>query len=285
MSLAALVFRNLTVAALLGKTLADGNVRSSDLEPANEIHPGNVLPVVSVFTDSVKATAADIQGYDLLGANTTITLGIEIACMGRPPAGSDADDVPFIPQTDEGLEMTLDIIQRQALAELQTGESQMAELWRSCVMKFCGINVVRGAAIERGVRFAGRRVEIDAEIICDPYPGQAIPSTWAKIITAMKADDGLAQVGQTVETLASGATLPTWKQWRNELGMNDDVMSGIGLGPIDGVLDDDGEIIAATQISVEGDDATVTVDADEATIAQNDDPDNPATIVEADPDA
>lgn len=281
MSLAALVFRNLTVVSLLGKTLSGSNVRSSDVEPVNEIMPGSVLPVISVFTDSVKADQRDIDGYDLLGANTCVTLALEISCWGRPPSGSDGDDVPFIPETDEGLEMSLDIIQRQAIAELQTGESTMASLWRSCVLKFSGIRVMRGAAVERGVRFAGRRVEIDAEIIGEPYPGQPLPQTWVNIIAAMKADDALAQVGETVETLLNGDVLPPWKQWRNELGLRDEVVSAIGVGPLDGV-EDGGALIATTQISAEGDDSTVTVEADASTVTRDDDPDNPVTVIEVD---
>lgn len=288
MSLAALVFRNLTVAALLGKTVAADNVQSSDVEPVNEIAPGNVLPVVSVFTDAVKVEKSALDGFDLLGANTDVTLAIEIACTGRPArqVGSDGESVAneqdalFIPETDEGLEMTLDIIQRQAIAELQAGESDMAALWRRCVMDFKGINVMRGAAVERGVRFAARRIEIVANIIGEPYPGAPLSETWAAIIATMKADAGLAKVGATVEALAGGVALPPWKQWRNQLGLNDDAMTMIGVGPIAGQVDDGGELIEATELAGEGLGATITVDAEGATKTLDDDPEHPIALFE-----
>lgn len=293
MSLAALVFRNLAVAALLEKTLAADNVRSSDVAPVNEIAPGSVSPGVTIFTDAAKAEKSAIDGLDLLGANIDVTLAIEIACTARSPqeigpngeVAASEEDALFIPETDEGLEMTLDIIQRQAIAELQTGEGDTAALWRRCVLDFKGINVMRGAAVEHGVRFAARRIEIVANIIGEPYPGTPLSETWAAIIAAMKADAKLAKVGATVEALAGGVVLPPWKQWRNQLGLNDDAMTMIGVGPIAGQVEDDGDLVEATELAGEGLGATIMVDAEGATMRPDDDPDHPIALFEVNSDA
>lgn len=281
MSLAFLMLRNLTVLALTNRTLAGGEVRSSALEPINEIGADDAVPVIAVFTDAAKADGRKIDVADIIGAATEVTLAIEIACFNRAPAKDGNGAATFIPETDEGMEMTLDIIQRQAIVELQAGETQWARLWRSCRLKVCGLNILRGAASENGVRFAARRIEIELEVVSDPVPGAPLSPFWSDAFAALTSLGGnYARLVPTLTAVAGGDPLPPWKQWRNELGVNDDAMTVIGLGPLDGVAENNGDLIAASELSGEGDAATIAVDADQATITTDADPDHPVQLVE-----
>lgn len=276
MSLAALVLRNLTVAALLDATLAGKNVSSSDILPINGIKPSTTVPIIAVFTDHAKADSID--GNDLIGAQLEQTLAIEIACINAAP---DADDSGVdLPETDEGMEMALDVIQRQAIAILQTSESVMARLWRACAFKLCSISVIRGAAVDSGTRFAARRIEIGVQTVADPYPGQPLPKFWTDVIAAFAAVPTLTKIATLITDVASGAILPPWKQWRNELGLNDEAMTSIGVGPLDGVVDGAGAVIGAAELSGEGNAATIAVDAEQATITTDANPDQPVPLVE-----
>lgn len=281
MSLAFLMLRNLTVLALTNRTLAGPEVQSSALVPINEIGGGGAVPVIAVFTDAAKADHRQIDGADIIGASVEVTLAIEVACFNRSAAKDGSGGDIFIPETDEGMEMTLDIIQRQAIVELQTGETPWARLWRACRLRVCGMNVIRGAASENSVRFAARRIEIELEVVSDPIPGAPLPPFWSDAFAALTGLGGnYARLVPTLQAVATGDPLPPWKQWRNELGLNDDAMTSIGVGPLEGVSDDDGGLIAVTELAGESATTTITVDADQATITDAADPDHPVPLVE-----
>lgn len=282
MSLAALVLRHLTVLALSGKTLAGEDVRSSLLVPINEIGDGDARLTIAVFTDTAKADGRQVDGHDLIGASIEVTLALEIACFNQAPTKDGGGVEIFIPETDEGLETAIDIIERQALAEFQAGESVWAVLWRSCRFKTCGLHAVRGAAIEKSIRFAARRVEIALELVSDPVPGAPLPQFWANVLAAFTASGGkYAQLATTLRALIGGETLPDWKQWRNELGINDDSAVSVGFGPLDGITAETGGLTAAAVLSGEGSDATITVDANGAKLTPDTDPAHPIDLVEA----
>lgn len=281
MSLAALVLRNLTVLVLSGKTLAGDDVRSSLLVPINEVGNGDSRLMIAVFTDTAKADGRQIDGHDLIGASSEVTLALEIACFNQAPTKDGKDVEIFIPETDEGLETAIDIIERQALAELQAGESVWAVLWRSCRFKTCSLHAVRGAAIEKSIRFAARRVEIMLELVSDPVPGAPLPQVWTDVLAAFAAAGGnYAKLAATLQAVIGGTALPEWKQWRNELGINDDAAIMVGFGPLDDVTDDSGDLIKATVLSGEGNGAAITVDANGATLTPDADPAHPIDLVE-----
>jgi hypothetical protein len=273
MSLAKAVLRNLTVLSLVGKTLAGPEVTSSNLTPINDMKPGdNDRPVIAVFTDTAKATSEQVEGRDILGANEVVTLALEIAVFAAPPA-TDADGGEIgIPPTDEGMELAIDIIQRQSVAELQAGTSAWPDLWRQFVFRVVGTATERGVAITNGVRFAARRFEMHVEIINDPIPGQALPASWAAAITALEADSRTAAMGALIRSIADGVALPPWQQIKGELGITDAAARMVSIGPFAGSDADDGGIRPATVVA--GDDIdrslTVTVDVNGATIGTTD---------------
>src|SRR5262245_22778570 len=133
MSLALFALRALTVKALQGRTLAGNAVGSSAILPIDALAEESATPIIQVFTDTLSADEKDIEGRDLIGANVEITLAIEIACVTRVPTEDGQGQEIVIPQTDEGMEMTIDLIQRQAFLELQASSTTWGKLWRDFV--------------------------------------------------------------------------------------------------------------------------------------------------------
>jgi uncharacterized Zn ribbon protein len=265
--LAEIAFRNLTVLALIDRTWAALNVRSSLLVPLNELQEDEVAPVIAVFTDAMRAEDAQIDGNDLFGAQGVVTLALEVGCVGKVPSEDGKGVSTWMPNTDEGMEMTIDVIRRQCIAELQAGDSVWAKLWRDCRVKTTGMSVERGAAIEKTVRLAAKRFEMRCQLVGDPVPGQALPKFWIDCLAAFDADPRSADLAKTLRVLAVGQDMPLWRSWQAELGLTDAGIRAIGVAPFEGAEEETGEGILSVTISA-GDDAgdELTVDADGATL-------------------
>lgn len=269
MSLGSLVLRHLTVLALTGKTLAGGEVKSSTLEPINETQ--NPVPVIAVFTDFARADDDRIEGNDIIGAQLIVTLAIEFACMTKVPTKDQQGFDLSIPETDEGFEVTIDIMHRQALMELQGGSTPWAKLWRDCRMVTRGITVERGASVEKTVKFAARRVELQMQIVADPVPGKDLTSFWTEALAAFDADDRTKQLAVTLRKLAEGDDLPDWRAWQAEIGLTDDGIRAIGVAPFVGAEVESGEGTVSIEIAVEdksGQQDVMRVDGDGATLTR-----------------
>lgn len=248
----ALLLRNLTVLALTGKTLAGKEVRSSLLVPINEAN-GDPVPVIAVFTDTMKTQRSDIRGRDILGADAVVTLALEVACIGlaTTQTGEGPEVSTYIPETDEGMEMTIDIIMRQAVAHLQTSSDPLPDLWRQLVTRVSGLSWERGAGIDKSVKFAARRLEIDCELLSEPTPGEALTGFWDVALAAL-ATAGHTNLANTIRTITAGEPLPEWRRWQAELGLTNDGMRSTGVAPIYGSEDSvTGAAAATTKIEVE----------------------------------
>lgn len=267
MSLINLVFRNLTVLALTGQTLAGPEVRSSVLIPLNELAEHPPVPMIAVFTDTARADDTQIDGNDLFNAKIGVSLALEIACVGKVPTKDQKGIETFIPETDEGMEMTIDVIARQAIAVLQGGTSTWAKLWRDCRVKTRSLTAERGASIEKGVRFAARRIELTMVLLSDPILGAALTAFWNECLAAFDADDRTKNLARMLRKLVEGEDVPDWRVWQAELGLADAGIRGIGVAPIEGAEADDGGTRPALELSVDDIDrnAAITVNDDVAT--------------------
>lgn len=283
MSLNSLILRNLTVLALIDQTLAGKQVKSSLLVPINEVdrdEDGKVTPVVAVFTDQSRVDSDDVRGLGMIEADATVTVALEIACFVSAPAEKGEGIETFIPQTDEGMEMTLDLIRRQALAVLQGSNSTWAELWRAFAVKVVKMSDVRGASIENGVRFAARRFEMELKPISDPTPNGDLPELWEKVFTAFEADDRVSAMVPLLRAAAAGEVLPEWRQVQQQLGLTLAGVRAMGIAPLEGSTTNE-TVTSATQLIGENADQAIdiTVSAGGATIAI--DGGDPIELVEA----
>lgn len=256
MSLGNLMVRNLALMALRGRTLAKEEVQASLLMPLNDIKDDQVVPVLAIYTDTAKAGAEDIEGRDFIGARSTTTLAFEFACFTRAPVdkgvdSADTETVLGIPNTDEGMEMTLDIIQRQIFSVLQTSENPWSELFRQFVIKGRGWEAERGASVEVGSKFAARRLEMLVQVIADPIAGKPLPPIWEAALAAFEANMPTAVFGVTLRKVAAGDDLPTWRTAQDELGLTRDGLNSIGIGPVDNTLTEAGGLVPLTGVIAE----------------------------------
>lgn len=240
MSLALLALRTVTVKALRGRTLAGDAVHPSAIQPLEGKVRDEPAPFILVFTDSgeTKDVERDQIGRDMLGAAIDVTLSFEIAVATRVPVApipGEAPDGPVteivIPETDEGFEITIDVIARQVCAELQAGDTAWAELWRSMVMRVLGIRSERGQSAENGVRFAARRLGITVDLVADPAPGAPLDGLWADIVAAFDGDAELAPIGALVRAVAEGEPFSDWRHVQAQLGLTGAGVRGIGVAP------------------------------------------------------
>lgn len=230
MSIARLALRLATVQALSGQTLAGSRVVDSSidsLEDAVRKEPG---PVILVFSDEASGTAT---GRDLLTAGGQTVLAIEIIVAGAVEAEGGGTTI-MVPPTDAGLEITLDLIERQVRRALIAPAPAWAEMWRQLVARIDNVKVVRGAGSRKGVRYAARRIEVHCEPLSDPMPGGPAEYVWADFLALMEADtgeDGLADLAPLVRVEIEGDTLSDWAQVQAALGLTLSGVRGIGVAP------------------------------------------------------
>lgn len=253
MSLSQLVLRHLTVLALLNKTLAGLEVKSSLLDP-NITEDSAAVPAIAVFTDSRSTERGDIHGKDIIGGDSTVTLALEIACVAKAPDKDAEGGETFIPQTDEGMEMTLDLIERQAVVELQAGQSVWANLWRTFACEVIGLRAERGAAAEKGIRFAARRLEIQCKPLTDPVPGAPLPPAWEAVFAAFEGEDTVKKFAPLLRAAATGQPVPDWAQVQQSLGLALDEVTALGIVPMASEVPS-----LASEIVAEDDDLNVDI--------------------------
>jgi hypothetical protein len=216
MSIAGLALRTITVKALRGQTMAGGAVEPSAIEPIEGKIKEAAQPFILVFTDGgmTQESSRDGIGRDMLGTQLERSLSFEVGVATKVPAQTvtvDGEDGPVelviaIPPTDEGFEITIDLITHQIVAALQAGTSSWAELWRRFVLRITGIRSERGASDEKGVRFAARRFALTLDTVADPTPGAPLADLWADVVAAFEADAELANIGKLIRGVSPSRT-------------------------------------------------------------------------------
>lgn len=235
MSIARLALRLATVKALGGRTYAGSRVVDSAIETiASTIGPGPT-PALLVYTDEASGEA---EGRDLLSAGGQATLAIEMAvaqAVQVPVADGENEVAIVIPGTDAGIEITLDLMERQVRLALTDPLSPWAEIWRRLVLKIVDIRVLRGANARKGERFAARRLEIRVETLADPVPGMNVGEVWADFLALAEADtggDGLAGLAAEIRAQIEGSEMVDWRRAQAALGLTGAGIGGIGLAPL-----------------------------------------------------
>jgi len=237
MSLAALVLRTVTVKALRGRTLAGQAVEPSAIAPLEGKLKDTPQPLILVFTDAgeTQESARDSNGKDLLGLCVDTSLSFEIAVAARVPIqapGAGPELEIGIPETDEGFEISIDLIARQICAELQAGRTPWADLWRELVLRVTRLTFERGQSAEKGVRFAARRLVLMVETLADPTPGRPLEGVWDDVVSAIEADQETAHIGALIRSVAEGEAMPEWRHLQAQLGLTYSGLKGIGLAPL-----------------------------------------------------
>src|SRR5580700_9014381 len=125
MSFMRMAARLALVQALKGATYASDRVYDSLIGPLDRLAIDERVPVIVVVTDEDRLT---VKGRDLTHAERKLDIVIEtsIASVVRV----DGDDFEItIPNTDDGLEITLDLMGRQIARALASPTSEWAEIF------------------------------------------------------------------------------------------------------------------------------------------------------------
>lgn len=231
MALAALFLRLATVLSLKGRTLAGDRVSDSAIAPIDQRAKEQRQPALVVYSDDF--TADQVEGRDLLTGARSLQLAIEVVVadqVEREIEGEPLIDVT-IPETDEGLELTLNLIERQILRALQFEAGGWSEIWRNLVVKVRKVESQRGAGLKEGVRFAARQLVLTVEPLAEPGFGEEPRGVWRKFLDQLAQEPTLAPLGALLEAEFTGQALPDWRIAQGLLGLTLEGVQGIGLAP------------------------------------------------------
>lgn len=263
MSLGRMAVRLATCKALSGATIAESRVFDSAIDPIDRTIATMRAPVLIVTTDD--HTAETISGRDVAGASASCDLVIEAAIAARvelpdPEGGPSAASIE-VPHTDEGMELTLDLLEHQVLATLIEGRGAWGAAWLHLVPRIHRRHSRRGADSDKGVRFAARQIVLSVDLIEAPVTGGAVPqgSAWSVVLGLMEGDGDLAQVAAWLRTEIEGEGLADWRRAAKALGVSLESADAIGLGPVLD-LEDDPALMAEVLIDSEA--GSITIEDD-----------------------
>lgn len=238
MSLSRLTMRIAAARALRGATLAEDRVFDSAIDPLDHAIAEDRRPLIVVYTDD---HSTELRGRAAESGPAECALILEVAIASRVLMPGGVGDVEIaIPHTDEGLELSLDIIEHQAVAALARGHSQWSRVWQGLVPRITQRQSVRAASTENGVRFAARQVRIACDLTEAPMPGKALPEggAWAPALAALEADPDLEALAGIIRALIEGETVADWRRAAAALGISTDAAAGLGIAPASGPDDD-----------------------------------------------
>jgi len=180
MSLTRLAMRLAAARALLDRTLAGPRVFDSAVDPIDQTIAQQRQPLIVLTTDEHEL---EVTGRDLGSGNHRCELVIEIAIASRvevPASDGDGGQITIaIPHTDEGMELTLDIMEHQVVRALNRDDNAWSRVWMMLVPRITRSLSRRGASAENGVRFAARQLVLSCDLVETPVSGGAVASTSA----------------------------------------------------------------------------------------------------------
>lgn len=234
MSLACFALRVCAVNAIRHRTAAGERVFDSSVAPMNAMEDSGRRSVIIVSSDDYRTTAEreTPSARDFLSPKT-VNLSFE-TLIGSFVTVKSGDGGEFrIPHTDEGLELSINLIERQVLRALASGDNE----WSSLFLKFAPTLVdtasKRGAGSTDGNKFAARLTTISIATLSDPPFGEVPdPATpWGRFITALRADPNLPGVGDLILGAIVGDPISSDVSARISASMTSDEFAAVGLEP------------------------------------------------------
>lgn len=239
MSFVRIAARIALVEALKGKTLVLDNVLDSEIGALEVQADGSLRtekekPFIAVYTDDGKIDKdVDLRSLKENGL-TEISLesGITAAMNVTDPNTGESTIMPGIPVTDANMEFQLDIVGRQQADALTDPNNEWAEIFRKLCFRFVKVERARAANDQDGVRLAGRRTVITAEMIDDPIKGEEISEPFPEFFQLLdnSADTVLVAKSTLMKAILDGANEP-WEIVQRRMGMTKDELLALGIGP------------------------------------------------------
>ena len=228
MSLVALAARLSLWKALQNATFAENRVYDSAITPIDLKSIEEKNPIIILSTDD---DVSEVEGFNLLGGKREMDIIVEMAVSSAVET-KDGQEI-VIPHTDAGLEMTLNLMQRQVYRVLLASDDPFAVFFKGFIWKISKIQARRGADSEKGEKFAARQIIFTCDTLDEPAFGQPPAGIWADFILALKADAQLSQIGALIESELTGEVLPSWQEAKAQLGVNRQGLFALGLAPFD----------------------------------------------------
>jgi hypothetical protein len=245
--------------ALRGRTAVGANVLDSqfsalDLDADGHLRTEQERPFVSVYTEEGQIAAGG--GIELLGQSSVqlvIEAGIASSMGVQDPETGVMQLASGLPDTDAGMEFTLDLIMHQVAHALTASGEIWAELARSFISGISRIDRARIGGKSNGVRIAGHELRLTGQLVQDPLPGQDLAGTpFERFLTALAASGRpeLVKLRETIEQALAGAALD-YTAVRKLMGWADADAEAIGAGSHAFVPAGEDPVIS--QVSVERD--------------------------------
>jgi hypothetical protein len=246
--------------ALKGRTLAGPRVFDSAVDPIDQTIAEQRQPLIVLTTDEHEV---ETTGRDLGSGNHQCDLVIEVAIAARvevPASDGQGGQITIaIPHTDEGMELTLDLMEHQVVAALTRDDNEWSRIWMMLVPRVQRRLSRRGASAENGVRFAARQLVLTCDLVDTPPIGAApeAGTAWGDVLVAMDADPALAPIAGMLRAEIEAEAVPEWEQAAQILGIPLAVVDQLGVMPI---LDLAGAPVAVTGVVLDEDGRTTAID-------------------------
>jgi len=248
MAFTALALRLATVLALRGRTIAGDRVMDSAITPVDQRVADERKPALAVYTDDLSSTP---EGRDLLSGDRSLQLVIEIVVANQ--VEHEGEVTIIVPETDEGLELTINLAERQVLRALQAEAATWPDIWRGLVLKIIKVESQRGAGEKGGVRFAGRQLLLTVQPLAEPGFGAPASGVWRDFLDALGLEPDFATLVPLLEAEFEGEPLTDWRQVQAMLGLTLDGVRGLGVAPVfDAAPDEDAPLFG--RLTLAGDD-------------------------------
>ena len=209
MSLVRSAIRIAAVLSLKNATQAGQNVFDSRLASIDELARGQNQPVISVYTDE----------HQEKNGRPELNLIVEtsFAHVSEAPAVDengeplfDKDGTPVMetgiwqPQTDEGLELMLDLMEMQIVDALTASETEAANLLGRLAIDI-GFRSSQRAIFNResAGRLAARQLFLTCKVLKDTPAGASPLPAVSEVIELMKQDAKYAPLAQGMEKFAN----------------------------------------------------------------------------------
>jgi hypothetical protein len=260
MSLTRLAMRVAAARALRDRTLAGPRVFDSAVDPIDQTIADQRQPLIVLTTDEHEL---EVTGRNLGIGNHRCELVIEIAIAARvevPASDGQGGQITIaIPHTDEGMELTLDIMEHQVLRALTRADNRWSTVWMRLVPRITRSLSRRGASADNGVRFAARQLILSCDLVDTPVAGGTVApeGAWGALLVLMEADPALAGLASLLRGEIEGAPVDAWRRAAEALGVPLEVADQIGIGPETDLADDPSPL---TEILVEGGPRSVVID-------------------------
>jgi hypothetical protein len=245
MSLVAQAMVMTVTRALRGQTWAADRVYEQPINPLKFALSGpdnGGKPMLAVY---VEHTTGAPRGLELQHGIQSMCIKI-VAYV--PPVVRVVEGGETLAFNNDSAALVLNLMQRQVLNHLQTGNTPWVQLFRKLS---AGASERKSRFLliefEDGVRLPSAEMTIDLQCAPEPNIGEALKGPWLTLDGLLRGE-GEGEIADLIKaSVEAGGQVPDWALLQAQLNLSDEAYLASGLAPL--AVGEDGE--AATLIDVE----------------------------------